>query len=438
MKHVIGRLCLVSLALSRASGANADIYHYHNVVMGDRAMGLGGAYCAVADDASGIVYNPAGLAFALSNDISGSANAFYNKTVEYKKTIGTNSFKEYSKGQVAPFFGGLQKLDHVLPGMAAAFGIYVTDSDLKDQNDEIKTGSIESFHRTVNLRASTNNFAAAVAKRISSSFSVGFGLNFLSVDELVQEYQDARVIVNSSGIRQNLTQNIRQRLLVSGLEPSLGLQWSLGGRFSVGLMARKAMILTQKFENSIERNIIFTDAANNIITDEQDETENGSFGNGKLLRVDAEADEENPVGDWPAEIRAGAAWFATTRLLWTFDVIHRTAVDGDQDLFDREAVTNFATGIEYYVTASVPLRLGAFTNYDSRPAIVPGLKNQRDHIDWMGFSTFLGWAQPNSQLGLGYVGQIAKGEAQKVAGVTTVQEVTGISSTVAFSATHSF
>ena len=54
--------------------AVADQFHYNNFIMGDRAVGMGGAYGGVSDDASGMIYNPAGLAFALSNDISGSAS----------------------------------------------------------------------------------------------------------------------------------------------------------------------------------------------------------------------------------------------------------------------------------------------------------------------------------------------------------------------------
>ena len=44
------------------------------------------AFTAVADDASGIFYNPAGLGFALNSDISGSANAYYSKETVYKDT----------------------------------------------------------------------------------------------------------------------------------------------------------------------------------------------------------------------------------------------------------------------------------------------------------------------------------------------------------------
>ena len=84
--------------------ATADQFHYNNVILGERAVGLGGAYTAVADDASGVYYNPGGLAFALSNDISGSANAFYSKKTVYKniKELGGKDFTETAGGTFAP------------------------------------------------------------------------------------------------------------------------------------------------------------------------------------------------------------------------------------------------------------------------------------------------------------------------------------------------
>src|SRR5688500_11173733 len=107
------RLVLGSLFGVALSGgtALADQFHYNNVLVGTRSVGMGGAFGAVSDDASGVYYNPAGLAFALSNDIQGSANAFYQKKTTYEKTLGNDDFVEESSGSLSPFFGGLQKLD---------------------------------------------------------------------------------------------------------------------------------------------------------------------------------------------------------------------------------------------------------------------------------------------------------------------------------------
>ena len=186
----------------------ADQFHYHNLVVGERAMGLGGAFAAISDDASGVVYNPAGLGFALSSDISGSANAIYSKKTVYKKAIASDDFTEKSSGIFSPFFGGLQKLDSTLPGLALAFCMYSLDSELKDQDDKIENiGGLERFHRTTNIRASTTGYGLGIAKRIGGNFSLGVSLSYLVIDELIQEYQDVQY---KSGVF--LTQNYRTRL----------------------------------------------------------------------------------------------------------------------------------------------------------------------------------------------------------------------------------
>lgn len=52
----------LAAAASTATPAAADEGRSHDYAVGARAMGLGGAYGALADDATGVFYNPAGLA----------------------------------------------------------------------------------------------------------------------------------------------------------------------------------------------------------------------------------------------------------------------------------------------------------------------------------------------------------------------------------------
>src|SRR5262245_33141833 len=182
---VLGGLFGVTMA---AGSAMADQFHYNNVLVGTRSVGMGGAFGAVADDASGVYYNPAGLAFALSNDIQGSANAFYQKKTTYEETLGDDDFVEESSGSLSPFFGGLQKLDLYSEGLIFAFGVYYVDGDLKDQdtlieNKAIGNSTIERYHRTSNARAGTYYAGAAVGYRPTSNVAIGFGLNYFSADE---------------------------------------------------------------------------------------------------------------------------------------------------------------------------------------------------------------------------------------------------------------
>lgn len=453
--------------------AFADQYHYNNIVIGDRAIGLGGAFTGVSDDASGVYYNPAGLGFALSNDISGSANAIYRRTITYKKTIGDNDFVERASGSLPSFFGGLQKLDHLVEGLVFAFGLYTTDSTQKDQNDlfndlnivllnrETCEGSataraltLQRFHRTVNMTASTSHVAAALGYRIGNNVSIGLGVDYLTVDELLQEYQDSRVddsrcgTADDQGISEPYdvvalsTQNIRQHLLGAAIVPVVGLQASFLGRLSLGITARLGSYMSQSIEQDRENRAINVDPeewTNTIIP-------GGGVARGitKIAFIGASetsiaaGDFPTPLGTLPMEFRGGIGYFASTRLMLAADVSHTMAVT-DSVWYPKEAVTNYAAGMEFFLFPSLPIRLGWFTNNDARPEVVEGKLFQADHLDFQGYSLFAAWVQPNSQIGAGVVYQLGTGgKAQKVDGRPDIQKVEGQSFTFAFSATHSF
>lgn len=454
------------------SGAvKADQFHYNNVILGERAQGMGGAYSAVADDASGVFYNPAGLAFAQSNDISGSANAVYGKEVKYKaiKELGNQDFQEKAGGTFAPFFGILQKLDKHVPGLVGAFAYYTKDTELKDQNDvfehvdvSAKT-SLDRYHRSVQHRAATTDASAAFGYRLAPNIAVGLGLGYVQVSELTQEFQ----YTESSGYTLNGTerstkmvntynsQNLRQDLTAHGMEATLGLQIAISN-FSIGAVYRKGAFVSQHLDKAVE--VVTTQFANG---GQSIEGGVGSYASRKIVNDGPDMKTKKPLGTMPGEVRLGAAWFASTRFLWTGDISYHEEATGMEVLqgapradFIRKAVVNYHTGAEFYILPTLPLRIGAFTNKDTRPDIVEvedGSVNcntaanasndaciSGDKLDWLGQSVFLAWVQPNSQIALGTVIQEGSGKSRKVAGSTSVQKVEGFQYTIGFSATQSF
>ncbi|MBI2602644.1 MAG: hypothetical protein HYW48_06285 [Deltaproteobacteria bacterium] len=467
---LLARFFVGSLGILLSCRTLGDQFHYNNFLIGDRAIGMGGAYAGVSDDASGIFYNPGGLAYALTNDVSGSANAFYTRRVVYKEAVGGEDFTERSGGSLPSFFGGLQKLDHVARGLVFAFGIYIPDSEQKDQDDTIKNinlgslgqcpsgaqadrGSLvlDRFHRTVNQRASTFFIGAAAGIRVMRRLSIGIGLNYVGVDELVQEYQDvkqsqAQCGSDGSAIPYTTTrsQNIRQRLAGSGVQPVLGLQMPVMDRLSAGATIKLGTYLAQSFEQTVENRSTGLDADDQAPVDA---AEGGTVATTKtslISQLNSVSVSDKPLGTMPLSARAGLAFFASTRLLMTLDTIYNGAVTdaaqipGVGTVYDKDGVLDFAFGAEYYMTPSIPLRLGLFTNNDARPKVEENKTGQRDHIDYNGASAFLAWVQPNSQIGLGMIYQLGKGKAQKLADSLVIQDVEAESTTIAFSATHSF
>ena len=429
---------IVAISFLYSSSLLADQFHYTNFIIGERAMGLGGAYTAVADDASGVFYNPAGLGFALNSDISGSANAYYSKETVYKDAIGDNDFKESASGTANPFFGGLQKLDHIWRGLAAGFAVYVTDNEFKDQDDLLENidfgsgVSLDRYHRTANTRSETLGVALAAAKKFKGGFSVGASLSYLNATELTQNYQDVQQTLSASQ-QVYSTVNVRESLNVDALETAIGAQYAFWN-LSVGV--------NLKFRSIIKQNIEY---ANDTTSYQEPISQDPT-------RQNVSYNYDDALEEWPNEYRFGLAWFATTRLLLTFDTTYHTgveepAVSGStaeeliknyyQRTYARQATTNFAGGLEYYITSSVPVRVGVFTNNDARKEVEAGQTNQADHIDYMGYSLFFAWVQPNSQVSFGVVYQDGKGEAQKIADSESIQDVTSSAYTIAISATHS-
>src|SRR3989338_11529459 len=107
----------------------ADEYHYNNIIIGDRASGMGGAYTAISDDASGCYYNPAGLIFASGRSLSASANVYNYFKKTYKDVLGGKGWERVSSNLLPNYFGIIQPLGQGIIGFSYA----VPDSRLENQ-----------------------------------------------------------------------------------------------------------------------------------------------------------------------------------------------------------------------------------------------------------------------------------------------------------------
>ena len=89
----------------------ADELHYVNRLIGERASGLGGAYTAIADDAGGLFYNPAGIVYSDGRNLSGSLTSFYSSTTTYSDALAPGlDYTRTSSSPLPNFLGGVQPL----------------------------------------------------------------------------------------------------------------------------------------------------------------------------------------------------------------------------------------------------------------------------------------------------------------------------------------
>ena len=139
------QISLLTLSILTTQNAQADPYHYRDIIVGDRSAGLAGAYTAISDDASGLYYNPAGVVYASQPKISGSVNAYNYKSTEYSDINSSgHTWTRTSKGMVANYFGVVQPLD---TKSAVGFSIAIPNYELEDQSDDFHnfTGSSGTF-----------------------------------------------------------------------------------------------------------------------------------------------------------------------------------------------------------------------------------------------------------------------------------------------------
>jgi long-chain fatty acid transport protein len=98
--------------LSHGVRVRADPFHNQTLPLGHRAIGMGGAFVAVADDPSATYYNPAGVVWGGDNSLSASLTltAFDRSTVEggYRTSAGSSSLN-HSTGASVPVFVSASK-----------------------------------------------------------------------------------------------------------------------------------------------------------------------------------------------------------------------------------------------------------------------------------------------------------------------------------------
>jgi hypothetical protein len=100
------------LVLTGSLPVRADPFHFQGIPLGQRAIGFGGAFTAVADDPSASFYNPAGLVTTGDSALSASLtlNAFDRQTIVdgFRTPLGDTDLKHESEPSL-PVSGGFLK-----------------------------------------------------------------------------------------------------------------------------------------------------------------------------------------------------------------------------------------------------------------------------------------------------------------------------------------
>ncbi len=140
---------------------------WNNTLIGCRALAIGGAFVAVADDPSAIFHNPAGLVYQ-ERALNLSIDGFYISPVHEYVTTGGDRVESRYKSSVPQFFLTFRANNRLTFG----FGFYVPYAG---GGYDWKAGAtVQPFKSTMGVYSLT----PTLSYKFSEKLSVGFNLNF--------------------------------------------------------------------------------------------------------------------------------------------------------------------------------------------------------------------------------------------------------------------
>jgi long-subunit fatty acid transport protein len=345
MKRLCAAVISFIMVLSFPVLIFGDDSHYTNIMVGDRAGALAGAYTALSDDPSGMYYNPAGITYASGSNLSLSVNGYTSTLKEYKEAIGGRNWSRKSSGIVPNFFGMLYSWGKINMGFSYAVPDQITENQYDtffDLPSGIPDLSVNKFMVNHKTEDKTYHFGPSFAVEVAPHLSIGV--------TLYVHYRYADYISNQMTWLSNGQSNWFNHYMNSeewGVRPILGLMWRQPSKFSLGLAVSRVF----PFRSESRLQMTQKDVNDNMT----------------ILDPPNSGDMRN----YPYRISFGAAFFPFPSLLITADITYYTPTDytilGTKRNFD--AVINGALGSEYRFSKDLALRAGVYTNRSSTPEI---------------------------------------------------------------------
>lgn len=417
--HSKNKLFALALCALSAAPVMADDEHYVNFLLGGRAMGMGGAYTAISDDPAGMFYNPAGIVYAHSPNLSASVNAFRfsNKTFESVLT-GGNDWSRENSALVPNFFGVTQPFGNFTVGFSYA----VTDTSEEDQAQTFSnlSSNIERFTINVNETNTVNKLGPSIAYQASDNFSIGmtFYLHMRDTKTIVNQYVKLNESLDTSSTGQHTEwTNSYYKNSEYGITPKIGVIWSPTDKLALAA--------------TYSQNFVFASTGYSQTTclASHKTTSSSSCDTSKVYATQTAGETSNTHSEDPFELRFGTAYFASSQLLLSADMTFHSEVTG------KRSVVNVAGGAEYYIDPEWAVRAGGFTNFSNAPT--PTTSYASEQIDFYGGSLSVTRFSKNSSISAGTNIQYGTGTSSSVA-AGRITDVSALDMTFFLSTAYSY
>ncbi|HEU4580036.1 MAG TPA: hypothetical protein VFS67_17380 [Polyangiaceae bacterium] len=420
--------------------ARADPVHHNEVLVGGRALGMGGAATGLAEDAASVYYNPAGIAQMGGSSLSASfqVNAFQKITVDHGlKAAGLADLTHDEQPSLAIYVSAIAKFGEA---NGAGFRRHaVAFSTVNPEQEQLAFsgfGHIDESYADLKLDSRDETVWRGLSYAYSLSSRWAFGLSaFWSHREL--KHREAWVFADAVQPRDYLDSQGNQRtaVLANQLRADLrdvklssddavlrlGVRHDLSPSWRVGLMLQPPGIPLRANASVAQERITFG-------ADEPDAPAPTYF------RSRQPASARSPI---PWEVRIGGAYLHDDFTLALDVLLHgptgsaqhpvvAVGAPASDEAFGRPPsmpfllptsyythfTGNVALGVEGAIADVVPWAAGVFTDLSAAPSIDgPSNSYAWPDVDRFGVSASLGLRQKGYNLQIGGSLVLGSGDA---------------------------
>jgi len=347
----------------------ADPSHYKELLVGDRAASMGGAFTAVADDASGTYHNPAGLVYGSKDSMSGISNSSHFVSNKYDNAVEGEALEQEGWRYLINFASYTKRIGKIIYGLS----YLLDDSTVIQQDQEFEN----DFIYTKRGDDRTYKYGPSIAFQLGDRLS--FGSTFYYFQRIYEQQTNQIKNTNDSESTHSFENNFGLEL---GLNLNVGLMWSPADSIALGLQVSKTSFThtLDTLQTAIKSAGSDTIVYNKVVDGTPRET--------------------------PLETKLGIAWFPSSYLL----------ISGNFDYFsiedeNKENVLNLSLGVEYFLNEKHVVRAGIFTNNDNDKAPSASTTSV-EKTDMQGVT--LGYSIFNgpTMISLGSVWSVGRGKAQ--------------------------
>ncbi|MBI2892921.1 MAG: outer membrane protein transport protein [Deltaproteobacteria bacterium] len=401
--------------------ARADDTHYQNLLVGEHALGLGGAFTALADDAAAAFYNPAGLALIARSSMSGSLSVygFESRRIDdaFQTALGEDDFEDASSPTFPISVGLVRKFgpkrDDGVRDHAVAFSTVIPF-----QSDVTFRGDLFDALGFQHVRVAEEDrwlwVGPSYAYRLSPRLALGI-TGYLASRELEhtfdRSYADAGEL--QAGVRTleyGLVEASEVELDDVSLMFRIGVLWQPSDSMRLGLMVAAPSIRLDSSATVTHRSLL----ADFVVPG----AESGTYSEARDVREGS--------SPFPFNVRLGAAALFGASTVVSADLSLYAPISYDRlgeagadvavdDYFvqriERRLTVNGNLGLETLLGGHFPVRAGLFTNFSSAPAPQAGDVAMPAQVHRFGAALSAGYRDEGYDIQVGVAGLYGVGNA---------------------------